>query len=82
MRVSTQHFNLIDRKSISPTALALAFLLFGLTALCVVPQVWAQTVAGSISALSGSATITRGSATIPAANGTKDSRCSRPSRRQ
>ena len=62
---------MIDRKIISPTALALAFLLFALTSLGVVPQVWAQTVAGSISALSGSATITRGSATIPAAYGTK-----------
>ncbi len=36
-----------------------------------VPGVWAQTVAGSISAVSGTATITRGGATIPAAYGAK-----------
>lgn len=62
---------MIDRKIVSPITLALAFLLFALTFLCVVPQAWAQTVAGSISAISGSATIARGGATIPAAYGTK-----------
>jgi ferric-dicitrate binding protein FerR (iron transport regulator) len=47
----------------------LFFLLFALSSLGIVPQVWAQTVAGSISAISGTATITRGGATIPAAYG-------------
>src|SRR5579859_1231919 len=60
----------INRKTISPTTLPLTLLLFLLT-LCIVPQAWAQAVAGSISALTGSATITRGSASIPAAYGTK-----------
>ena len=59
------------RKIIAPTTLALAFLLFALTAVCGVPQAVAQTVAGSISAISGTATITRGVATIPATYGTK-----------
>jgi hypothetical protein len=62
---------MIDRKSISPTNLALAFLLFAVTSLGIAAPVRAQTVAGSISSISGSATITRGSATIPAAYGTK-----------
>jgi ferric-dicitrate binding protein FerR (iron transport regulator) len=62
---------MIDRKIISMTALSLAFLLFALSSLISAAQVWAQTVAGSISAISGSATITRGGATLPAANGTK-----------
>jgi FecR protein len=61
----------IDRKIISPTAFALAFLLIALFSLCAAPWVWAQTDAGSISAISGTATITRGSATIPAVYGTK-----------
>jgi hypothetical protein len=64
-------FNSIDRKILSPSALALAVILFALGNLGVVPQAWAQTVAGSISALNGSATITRGSATTPAAKGVK-----------
>ena len=62
---------MIDRKIISLSALALAFLLFALTAIFAVPEASAQTVAGSISAITGTATITRGSATIPAAYGTK-----------
>jgi ferric-dicitrate binding protein FerR (iron transport regulator) len=62
---------MIDRQVISPTTFILSFLLLGLTSLCVVPQVWAQTVAGSITAISGTATITRGVSTIPAAYGTK-----------
>lgn len=62
---------MIDRKTTSRTSSALTFLLFALTSLSIVPQAWAQTVAGSISALSGTATITRGPATIPAAYGTK-----------
>jgi FecR protein len=61
----------IDRKITSPGALALAFLFIALVFLCVAPNVGAQTVAGSISAISGSATITRGSTTIPAAYGTR-----------
>jgi hypothetical protein len=61
----------IDRKITSPNVLALAFLLFALTALCVASQASAQTVAGSISALTGSGAITRGSITIPAADGAK-----------
>jgi ferric-dicitrate binding protein FerR (iron transport regulator) len=61
----------IDYKTISPTALALAFLFTVLVLLCVVPQVQAQTVAGSITAISGTATITRGAATIPAAYNTQ-----------
>jgi hypothetical protein len=61
----------IDRKSFlpSPNASALALLLFAWTALCAVPEASAQTVAGSISAITGAATITRGSASIPAAYG-------------
>ncbi len=62
---------MINRKIISPITSVLSFLLFTLISLCFVPQVWAQAVAGSISAISGSATITRGTATIPAAYGTK-----------
>jgi hypothetical protein len=61
----------IDRKKPSPNVLALAFVLFALSAFCAAPQASAQTVAGSISALTGSAAITRGSMTIPAAYGIK-----------
>jgi len=50
--------------------LVLAALLFVLVSLGFVPQVWAQAVAGSITAITGSATITRAGATIPAAYGT------------
>ncbi len=60
---------MISRKVISSTALVLAFLLFALSAPGVLPQVWAQTAAGSISAISGTATITRAGATIPATYG-------------
>lgn len=60
---------MLSRKIISSTTLVLFFLLFALSSLGIVPQVWAQTVAGSISAISGTATITRGGATIPAAYG-------------
>jgi hypothetical protein len=61
----------IDRKNVSLNLLAPAFLLIALVFLCFVPQAGAQTVAGSISAITGTATITRGGATIPAAYGTK-----------
>jgi FecR-like protein len=61
----------IHRNVLSPTIFVLSALLFALTSFCAVPQVWAQAVAGSISAISGTATITRGGATIPAAYGTK-----------
>jgi hypothetical protein len=56
---------------INRNVLVLAFLLFASIAFCAVPEASAQTVAGAISALNGSATITRGSATIPAADGVK-----------
>ena len=62
---------MIDRKTSATSTLLLTFFLFALTSLCSVPQAWAQTVAGSISAITGTATITRGVATIPAAYGTK-----------
>ena len=62
---------MIDRKSKAPFTLFLAFFLFAVTSLSSASQAWAQTVAGSISAITGSATITRGAATIPAAYGTK-----------
>jgi hypothetical protein len=61
----------IDCRIISPSASALALLFSVLVFLCVVPQARAQTVAGSISAISGTATISRGSTTIPAAYGTQ-----------
>ncbi len=60
-----------DQKSIFPSLFALAILLFALIAPGAAPSVWAQTAAGSISAISGSATIQRSGATIPAAYGTK-----------
>ena len=60
-----------DRKIVSPTIFAFASLLFALASLCGAPEIWAQTAAGSISAISGSATIQRGAATIPAAYGAK-----------
>ena len=59
-----------DRKIISTAPLALAFVLFALFFVSAYHR-YAQTVAGSISAISGTATITRGSATIPAAYGTR-----------
>jgi ferric-dicitrate binding protein FerR (iron transport regulator) len=62
---------MVYRKIISPTTSALAFLLFALIWLCAVPQAFAQTVAGSISAITGTATMSRGAATIPATYGTK-----------
>jgi hypothetical protein len=62
---------MIDRKIISPDALGLAFLLLALASFCAVPEASAQTAAGSISALTGTATITRAGATIPAAYGAK-----------
>jgi ferric-dicitrate binding protein FerR (iron transport regulator) len=61
----------IDHKIRSRSASWLAFLLFALASLGVVPQARAETVAGSISVLVGSATITRGGANIPAVNGAK-----------
>jgi hypothetical protein len=60
----------INRKN-SPTSILPALVIFAVASLCAVPQAWAQTVAGSISALTGSATITRGGATFPAADGAK-----------
>jgi hypothetical protein len=60
----------IHRKIKSPAILLFSALLFALISLGVVPQVCAQTVAGSITSITGSATITRAGATIPAANGT------------
>jgi ferric-dicitrate binding protein FerR (iron transport regulator) len=60
---------LIRRNSISLTTRTLASLLLAFAYLGIAPAVWAQTVAGSISAMSGSASITRGKTTIPAANG-------------
>lgn len=59
------------RTKMSPTTLTLTALLFVLISFCVVPQASAQTVAGSVSAISGTATITRGAASIPAVYGTK-----------
>lgn len=62
---------MIHRKVASPGAFALFALLFVLTSFGFASSVWAQTVAGSITAISGSATITRAGATIPAVYGTK-----------
>ncbi len=61
-----------DRKIISPPTIpALASLFVAMVLIGLAPPAWAQTVAGSITAISGSATIQRGGATIPAAFGTK-----------
>ena len=60
-----------DLKSARPSAFALVILLLGLISPAVVSSAWAQAAAGSISAISGTATIQRGGATIPAAYGTK-----------
>jgi hypothetical protein len=59
-----------NRKFITPATLTIFSLVFSLTTVCAASQARAATVAGSISALSGTATITRGAATIPAAGGT------------
>jgi ferric-dicitrate binding protein FerR (iron transport regulator) len=61
----------VNKKTVPLALLPRAILLFALIALPAAPSAWAQTVAGSISAISGSATIQRGAATIPAAYGTK-----------
>jgi len=61
----------VNKKTVSLALFPRAILLFALIALPAAPSAWAQTVAGSISAISGSATIQRGAATIPAAYGTK-----------
>ncbi|MEA2679247.1 MAG: FecR protein [Candidatus Binataceae bacterium] len=61
----------MNKKTVPLALLPRAILLFALIALPAAPSAWAQTVAGSISAISGSATIQRGAATIPAAYGTK-----------
>jgi len=61
----------INRKIVSPTNFVLSALLFAVMSICLAPAVWAQTVAGSISAISGNVTIERAGATIPAAYGTK-----------
>ena len=60
-----------DRKIVSPTIFALASLLFALVILGFAPRAQAQTVAGTVTAISGTATINRSGATIPAAFGTK-----------
>jgi hypothetical protein len=60
---------MLKEKISSSKTCAFASLLFALTSLCAAPQVWAQSVAGTISALTGTATITRGSNAIPAAYG-------------
>lgn len=65
------HYRGIRCKIASPPAITWVFVLFALSFFSRVPQVLAQTEAGSISALNGSATITRGGSTIPAALGTK-----------
>jgi hypothetical protein len=61
----------IYRKIIAPRALLSALLGCALIALCAAHPVSAQTVAGSISAITGQATITRGSANIQAVYGAK-----------
>jgi hypothetical protein len=60
-----------DRKITALDVFALTFGLFAPIAFCAVPQASAQTAAGAISALTGSATITRGGAMIPASDGIK-----------
>ena len=60
-----------NRIIISSTRLALAALLFASISFCAIPQALAQMVAGSVSAISGTATIARGAATISVAYGTK-----------
>jgi ferric-dicitrate binding protein FerR (iron transport regulator) len=59
-----------ERKIIPSTIFALVSLLFSLVILGAASPSWAQT-AGSITAISGTATIERAGATIPAAYGTK-----------
>ncbi|HEX3408736.1 MAG TPA: FecR family protein [Candidatus Binataceae bacterium] len=49
----------------------MAALLFASISFCAIPQALAQMVAGSVSAISGTATIARGAATISVAYGTK-----------
>jgi FecR-like protein len=60
-----------DRRPVFQTLFVIAIVLFVLVSPGAVRSLWAQTAAGSISAISGSATIQRGGATIPAAYGTK-----------
>ena len=60
-----------DRVSVFPTVFALAILLLVSISPPITPSAWAQAAAGSISAISGTATIQRAGATIPAAYGTK-----------
>jgi hypothetical protein len=55
----------IDRKNVARTNFARASLFAILLSLGFASQVWAQTVAGSITAISGSATIARSGKTIP-----------------
>jgi ferric-dicitrate binding protein FerR (iron transport regulator) len=62
---------LINRRNIRRTVIERICALLTLSSLWVAAPVAAQNVAGSISALTGSATVTRGGATIPAANGAK-----------
>jgi FecR protein len=61
----------IDRKNLTRSIFAQAGLFFILLSLGFASQVWAQTVAGSITAISGSATIARSGKTIPAVYGIK-----------
>jgi len=60
-----------ERKIAPPTISAFARLFFILLSLGIASQAWAQTVAGSITAISGTGTITRSGAAIPAAYGVK-----------
>jgi len=60
-----------DRISVSPTVFALAILVLALISPVLSESAWAQAAAGSISAISGTATIQRAGATIPASYGTK-----------
>jgi ferric-dicitrate binding protein FerR (iron transport regulator) len=60
-----------NRKTISYCSFICSFFIVGILCLLIVPAAWAQSVAGSITAISGTATIARGGATIPAAYGAK-----------
>src|SRR6202043_739319 len=60
-----------DRRPVFQTLFVIAIVVFVLVSPGAVRSLWAQTAAGSISAMSGSATIQRGGATIPAAYGAK-----------
>jgi hypothetical protein len=75
---SNEHLGsiVINRKSLMPLpysvySVAPAFLLFAVIVVGAAPEASAQMVAGSIAAMTGTATITRGGATIPASYGIK-----------